>query len=275
MIVVMGLCFGGFQFEQVLLILVVSVKEVVLFGQVNVENIINDLLQFVFSVISVLNNLGGGVVIVDLCGLGLMCMFVLVDGWWYVVYDLIQVVDFNIIFVGLIDWIDIVIGGCLVVYGLDVVVGVVNFVMKCDFSGVWVNVNYCINQVGDGGILNSNILLGGNFVDGCGNVMIYFDFIKCDSILQGSCDYLCQVLVDDGNGGLIVGGLGLIEGICFVIGGVNCKFESDGSYMFYKVVIDVYNYVFSNYLQVLQKCFLMSVQMYYEVSSVFNVYVEG
>lgn len=274
-IVVTGSRLGGLQLEQASPISVVSAKEVALSGQVNVENIINDLPQLVPSVTSASNNPGGGVATADLRGLGSTRTLVLVDGRRYVAYDSTQVVDLNTIPAGLIDRIDIVTGGRSAVYGSDAVAGVVNFVMKRDFSGVRANANYRINQAGDGGTLNSNILLGGNFADGRGNATIYFDSTKRDSILQGSRDYSRQALVDDGNGGLIAGGSGSIEGTRFAIGGVNRKFESDGSYTPYKAATDAYNYAPSNYLQVPQKRFLMSAQTHYEVSSAFNVYAEG
>ena len=274
-IVVTGSRLGGLQLDQASPISVVSSQEVALSGQVNVENIIKDLPQLVPSVTSASNNPGGGVATADLRGLGSTRTLVLVNGRRYVAYDSNQVVDINTIPAGLIDRVDIVTGGRSAVYGSDAVAGVVNFVMKQDFTGVQANANYRINEAGDGGTFNTNMLLGGNFSDGRGNATLYFDYTKRDGILQGARDYSRQALVDDGEGGLIAGGSGSIEGTRFAIGGVNRKFESDGSYTPYNSATDAYNYAPDNYLQVPQKRFLMSAQTHYEVSSAFNVYAEG
>ncbi|RZM37406.1 MAG: TonB-dependent receptor [Sphingomonas sp.] len=274
-IVVTGSRLGGLQLEQASPIAIVSAKEIALSGQVNVENIIKDLPQLVPSVTGASNNPGGGVATADLRGLGSTRTLVLVNGRRYVAYDADQIVDLNTIPAGLIERVDIVTGGRSAVYGSDAIAGVVNFVMKRDFSGVQANANYRINEQGDGGTFNSNILLGGNFADGRGNATLYFDYTKRDGITQGSRDYSRQALVDDGEGGLIAGGSGSIEGTRFAIGGVNRKFETDGSYTPYNSATDAYNYAPANYLQVPQKRFLMSAQTNYEVSEAFNVYAEG
>ena len=274
-IVVTGSRLGGLQLEQASPIAIVSAKEIALSGQVNVENIIKDLPQLVPSVTGASNNPGGGVATADLRGLGSTRTLVLVNGRRYVAYDADQIVDLNTIPAGLIERVDIVTGGRSAVYGSDAIAGVVNFVMKRDFSGVQANANYRINEQGDGGTFNSNILLGGNFADGRGNATLYFDYTKRDGITQGSRDYSRQALVDDGEGGLIAGGSGSIEGTRFAIGGVNRKFETDGSYTPYNSATDAYNYAPANYLQVPQKRFLMSAQTNYEVSKSFNVYAEG
>ncbi len=274
-IVVTGSRLGGLQLEQASPIAIVSAKEIALSGHVNVENIIKDLPQLVPSVTGASNNPGGGVATADLRGLGSTRTLVLVNGRRYVAYDADQIVDLNTIPAGLIERVDIVTGGRSAVYGSDAIAGVVNFVMKRDFSGVQANTNYRINEQGDGGTFNSNILLGGNFADGRGNATLYFDYTKRDGITQGSRDYSRQALVDDGEGGLIAGGSGSIEGTRFAIGGVNRKFETDGSYTPYNSATDAYNYAPANYLQVPQKRFLMSAQTNYEVSKAFNVYAEG
>ncbi|MEG8033118.1 TonB-dependent receptor [Sphingomonas aurantiaca] len=199
----------------------------------------------------------------------------LVNNRRYVAYDSNQVVDLNTIPAALIERVDIVTGGRSAVYGSDAISGVVNFVMKKDFSGVAAGANYRINEAGDGGTFNGNLLIGGNFEDGRGNATIYFDYTKRNGILQSARDYSRQALVDDGAGGLIAGGSGSIEGTRFALGGVNRKFETDGSYTPYNASTDAYNYAPSNYLQVPQQRFLMSAQTHYEVSPALNVYAEG
>ncbi len=274
-IIVTGSRLGGDSLKQASPISVVSAKEIALSGQINVESVLKDLPQLIPSSTGASNNPGGGVATADLRGLGSTRTLVLVNNRRYVAYDASQVVDLNTIPAGLIERVDIVTGGRSAVYGSDAIAGVVNFVMKKDFSGVQANANYRINEAGDGGNFNGNLLLGGNFEDGRGNATIYFDYTKRNGILQSARDYSKQALVDDGDGNLIAGGSGSIEGTRFAIGGVNRKFEADGSYSAYNAATDAYNYAPSNYLQVPQERFLMSSQTHYEVSPALNVYAEG
>ncbi len=274
-IVVTGSRLGGDSLKQASPISVVSAREIALSGQINVENVLKDLPQLIPSTTGASNNPGGGVATADLRGLGSTRTLVLVNNRRYVAYDSNQVVDLNTIPAALIERVDIVTGGRSAVYGSDAIAGVVNFVMKKDFSGVQAGANYRINEAGDGGTFNGNLLLGGNFEDGRGNATIYFDYTKRNGILQSARDYSRQAKVDDGSGGLINGGSGSIEGTRFAIGGVNRKFETDGSYSAYNAATDAYNYAPSNYLQVPQERFLLSAQTHYEVSSALNVYAEG
>lgn len=274
-IVVTGSRLGGLQLQQASPIAVVSAQDFALSGQPNVENVLKDLPQLVPSTTGASNNPGGGVATADLRGLGSTRTLVLVDNRRYVAYDSNQVVDLNTIPAGLIERVDIVSGGRSAVYGSDAISGVINFVMKKDFSGAEVNANYRINEAGDGGTFNGNLLLGGNFEDGRGNATVYFDYTKRNGILQSARDYSRQAQVDDGEGGLIAGGSGSIEGTRFAIGGVNRKFERDGSFSAYSAATDAYNYAPSNYLQVPQERFLMSAQTHYDVSDALTVYAEG
>ncbi|MBN9981007.1 hypothetical protein JND44_14845, partial [Listeria monocytogenes] len=84
------------------------------------------------------------------------------------------------------------------VYGSDAVAGVVNFILKQDFSGVQANANYRLTGQGDGGTADVNLLVGHNFDGGRGNVTLYGDYTKRNGILQGDRSYSSQTLVDNG-----------------------------------------------------------------------------
>lgn len=84
-------------------------------------------------------------------------------------------VDVNNIFVLLIDCVEVMKVGGVFVYGVDVVVGVVNYILKCDYEGFEIFYDYIYQD----GILSDQfvcILLGGNFDGGCGNVMVVFEY---------------------------------------------------------------------------------------------------
>ena len=70
------------------------------------------------------------------------------DGKRYVSYDVNQIVDLNTIPAPLIERIDVVTGGRSAVYGSDAIAGVVNFVMKRDFEGAEINMNYSTTEQG-------------------------------------------------------------------------------------------------------------------------------
>ena len=165
-IVVTGSRIARPDLQQASPIAIVSAQELKLSGKVNVESIINDLPQLIPSTTAASNNPGGGVSTADLRGLGANRTLVLVDGRRYVSYDSNQIVDLNTVPAGLIDHVEVVSGGRSAVYGSDAIAGVINFVTKRDFSGVEANANYRINQAGDGGTFNTNLLMGGNFADG-------------------------------------------------------------------------------------------------------------
>ncbi len=274
-IVVTGSRIARPDLQQSSPISVISAKELALTGQVNIEGVLKDLPQLIPSTTGASNNPGGGVATADLRGLGATRTLVLVDGRRYVSYDSNQVVDLNTIPTGLIERVDIVSGGRSAVYGSDAISGVVNFVMKKDFSGVEANANYRITGAGDGGTANAHLLLGQNFDSGRGNVTLYLDYTKRDAILQNDRSYSRQALVDDGAGGLIAGGSGSIEGTRFAIGGVSRKFGTDGSYSAYNSQTDAYNYAPYNYLQVPQERYLISSQAHYDVSDHLTLYAEG
>ena len=274
-IVVTGSRIARPDLEQASPVSVISSRDFALSGQTNVENVLKDLPQLVPSLSGASNNPGGGVSTADLRGLGASRTLVLVNNRRYISYDSLQIVDLNTIPTGLIERAEIVTGGRSAVYGSDAIAGVVNFVLKQDFSGVEGNANYRVNEAGDGGTSDVNLLIGHNFDGGRGNVTLYVDYTNRDSVLQSDRAYSKQALVDDGSGNLIAGGSGSIEGTRFAIGGVNRKFGTDGSYSAYNSLTDAYNYAPYNYLQVPQQRLLTSGQAHYQVSEHLNFYAEG
>lgn len=274
-IVVTGSRIARPDLQQASPISIVSAQELKLSGKANVEAIINDLPQLIPSTTAASNNPGGGVSTADLRGLGAQRTLVLVDGHRYVSYDSNQVVDLNTVPAGLIDHVEVVSGGRSAVYGSDAIAGVINFVMKKNFSGVEANANYRLNEEGDGGTFNSNILLGQNFADGRGNITLYADYIKRNGVDQSARSYTRQTYTDDGEGNLVAGGSGSIPATRMALNNSQYKFNQDGSYSAYSAATDAYNYAPSNYLQVPQKRILLSGQAHFDVSDHLTLYGEG
>lgn len=274
-IVVTGSRIARPDLQQASPISIVSSQELKLSGKANVEAIINDLPQLIPSTTAASNNPGGGVSTADLRGLGAQRTLVLVDGHRYVSYDSNQVVDLNTVPAGLIDHVEIVSGGRSAVYGSDAIAGVINFVMKKNFSGVEANANYRLNEEGDGGTFNTNILLGQNFADGRGNITLYADYIKRNGVDQSARSYTKQTYTDDGEGNLVAGGSGSIPGTRMALNNSQYKFNQDGSYSAYSAATDAYNYAPSNYLQVPQKRILLSGQAHFDFNDHLTLYGEG
>src|SRR5205085_2392642 len=117
-----------------------SAEELTMTGDVNVGDRLNDLpaLRSTFSQSNSTRFIGtAGVNELDLRGLGDSRTLVLVNGKRHITYtpgDFI--VDINTIPTDLIERVDIVTGGEAAVYGSDAVAGVVNFILKNNFSGV-------------------------------------------------------------------------------------------------------------------------------------------
>jgi outer membrane receptor protein involved in Fe transport len=274
-IVVTGSRIARPDLQQASPISIVSSQELKLSGKPNVEAIINDLPQLIPSTTAASNNPGGGVSTADLRGLGAQRTLVLVDGRRYVSYDSNQVVDLNTVPAGLIDHVEVVSGGRSAVYGSDAIAGVINFVLKKNFSGVEANANYRLNEAGDGGTFNTNILLGQNFAGGRGNITFYADYIKRDGVDQSARSYTRQTYTDDGEGGLAAGGSGTIPATRMALNNTQYKFNQDGSLSSYNSATDAYNYAPSNYLQVPQKRILLSAQAHFDFNDHLTLYAEG
>ncbi|MFP5358852.1 MAG: TonB-dependent receptor plug domain-containing protein [Gammaproteobacteria bacterium] len=163
----------------------VEAQELTLTGSVNVEDVLRDLPQTLPGVTSAVNNGNPGVATVNLRGLGEARTLILIDGKRFVGYDSGGVVDLNNIPSPLIERIDVVTGGASAVYGSDAMAGVVNFVLKRNFSGVELNSTYGVTDEADGRSRDFGVTFGGNFDSGRGNAVVHFGFTNRDEVLQG------------------------------------------------------------------------------------------
>jgi len=131
------------------------------------------------------NNGSGGIATIDLRGLGPQRTLVLINGRRAVPSDLSGRVDTNAIPVALLERIDLVTGGASAVYGADAVSGVVNFVLKRNFSGVEAQTTYGISEQGDAKRYRTDLTVGANLADGRGNVALSFGTTRTNPLTQG------------------------------------------------------------------------------------------
>ncbi|HEY3811610.1 MAG TPA: TonB-dependent receptor [Caulobacteraceae bacterium] len=197
----------------------VGSQDIKLQGVQNVEDLINSLPQAMASFGAMESNGASGTATVNLRGLGDVRTLVLIDGKRVQPGDTNDpVVDLNLIPSALVDRVDVVTGGASAVYGSDAVAGVVNFIMKKDFEGLRIDVQYGFDQhdqhnsqidkavhnsatvignhidlptgsLTDGGRTSVSIVGGANAGDGNGNVTFYFNYQHSDAVLEKARDF--------------------------------------------------------------------------------------
>ena len=163
----------------------VSAEEINSSQPVAVEEIIRGLPAAIPAIGPGTNNGSGGIATIDLRGLGVNRTLVLVNGRRAVPADLLGRVDTNAIPVALIERIDLVTGGASAVYGADAVSGVVNFVLRKNFSGIEAQSSYGASERGDAKRYRSDVTVGANLADGRGNVALSFGTTRTTPLTQG------------------------------------------------------------------------------------------
>jgi outer membrane receptor protein involved in Fe transport len=90
----------------------------------------------------------------------------------------------------LIENVEIITGGASSVYGADAVSGVLNFVLRKDFEGLEVDVNY--GQINQAGQANKrvSVLAGANLLDDRLNVWAFGEYEDVDEVLVSDIDWL-------------------------------------------------------------------------------------
>ncbi|HEY5412382.1 MAG TPA: TonB-dependent receptor [Caulobacteraceae bacterium] len=111
-----------------------------------------------------------GISTASLRGLGANRNLVLADGQRLQPVNGALVVDLNSIPSAIIDHVEVVTGGASAVYGADAVSGVVNFILKKNYQGMDVDMQYGVTQAGDGQEFKASAIMGTNFADDRGNV---------------------------------------------------------------------------------------------------------
>jgi len=126
-----------------------------------------------------------GVATVDLRNLGSDRTLTLVNGRRFVAgVPGSSAVDLNVIPTQFLERVDVLTGGASAVYGSDAVAGVVNFIYKTKFDGIQADAQAGISDRGDGFDRQANLLVGKNFADGRGNIMIFGGYSKQGTVLK-------------------------------------------------------------------------------------------
>ena len=119
-----------------------------------------------------------GAATVDLRGLGTNRTLVLLDGRRAQPVDALLEIDLNTIPADAVSSIETITGGAASTYGADAIAGVVNIKLKQNFQGLEVDAQQGLSQYGDAANTKIGAILGGNFVDNKGNMMLVLDYSK-------------------------------------------------------------------------------------------------
>lgn len=91
-------------------------------------------------------------------------------------------VDFNVIPMALIDRIETIGIGGSPIYGSDAVAGTINVILKDDYEGFDITGQYGLTGEGDSEEYRFQIVTGGNFADGRGNVTLAAEYSKQEGL---------------------------------------------------------------------------------------------
>ena len=263
----------------------VTSSQIKLQGTVNVEDFINQLPQVFADQGQYLSNGSTGTANIDLRGLEAKRTLVLIDGKRLMPGDATDPVpDVNFIPPALIDHVDVLTGGASAVYGSDAIAGVVNFVMKKNFTGLQIDAETSVfesssnnSQVRQASVNGNNMfglpiqtfpsknewdgqrdsvtISGGvNSADDKGNVEFYFGKTTILPVTQGKRDYsACALATNTGNYEQYCGGSSTSTTTLFQpTSGPNSQTKyavGAGGSLSPFTNADTYNYAPSNYFQ--------------------------
>jgi outer membrane receptor protein involved in Fe transport len=218
-VVVTGSRIARPNLESAVPVTTVTAAELFETGSTSVGDLLNDLpaLRSTFSQSNSSRFLGTtGLNLLDLRGLGTQRTLVLVNGRRHVGADILANAsspDTNTFPTDLIERIDVVTGGNSAVYGSDAIAGVVNFVLKKDFTGLQFRGQGGQSFEQDGGNYYGSILAGTNFWDDRGNIAANFEYAKQEPFFASDRDNLIHqglfVVTDSDPAGSRNGGDGI------------------------------------------------------------------
>ncbi|MCH8174506.1 MAG: TonB-dependent receptor [Proteobacteria bacterium] len=164
----------------------ISAEDIRMSGEFSISDVINDipaLLSSVTSEQSIDAAFADGANVLNLRGMGSSRTLVLVNGRRHVGgLQGRSSVDIGSIPMPLVERVEVLTGGASAVYGADAVTGVVNFILKDDFEGFEIDVNYGLSEYGDGEQTAVSVVFGENFAGGRGNFTVALDIRQDDGL---------------------------------------------------------------------------------------------
>jgi outer membrane receptor protein involved in Fe transport len=160
----------------------VSSDQIQMSGEFSIADVVNDVPALLFSITSEQSIDAGadftdGANVLNLRGLGTNRTLTLVNGRRHV--SGVQgsaAVDVGSIPMELVERVEVLTGGASAIYGADAVTGVVNFIMKDNYEGFGIDVNYGQSAKGDGQQTAITATWGTNFAGDRGNIAVSVDY---------------------------------------------------------------------------------------------------
>ena len=191
-IIVTGSRIARPQIEASVPVAVISAASIQNAGHTNVLDALRDLPiagQSLGTSASNFQNSGNGQATVNLRNLGSARTLVLLNGRRSVGVPGSSAVDLNNIPVDLIDHVEIATGGASAVYGSDAVAGVVNILLKNNFTGLNLHAADGITSRGDGKTPLFSVLGGMDFADGKGHITVNAQYTKAYGVPSSARAY--------------------------------------------------------------------------------------
>ena len=221
----------------------VTAEDVVTQGVTKIEDLVNQLPQAFAAQNATVSNGATGTATVNLRGLGSSRTLVLVDGRRMPYGGVTNsAADLNQIPTAMVERVEVLTGGASAVYGSDAIAGVVNFIMKKDFEGVQVDLQYDLYQhnndfggpgavplrdviaqraetnpaqfalpddnVTDGNEVQATLTMGVSTEDGRGNITAYATYQDSKEVLERDRDYSACALAANPTTSFACGGSG-------------------------------------------------------------------
>ena len=221
----------------------VTAEDVVTQGVTKIEDLVNQLPQAFAAQNATVSNGATGTATVNLRGLGSSRTLVLVDGRRMPYGGVTNsAADLNQIPTAMVERVEVLTGGASAVYGSDAIAGVVNFIMKKDFEGVQVDLQYDLYQhnndfggpgavklrdviaqraatnpaqfalpddnVTDGNEIQATLTMGVSTEDGRGNITAYATYQDSKEVLERDRDYSACALAANPTTSFACGGSG-------------------------------------------------------------------
>jgi iron complex outermembrane receptor protein len=278
-------------------------------GVTRVEDLVNQLPQAFAAQNSTVSNGATGTATVSLRNLGADRTLVLIDGrrmGYGSPND--AAADLNQIPGQLVERVEVLTGGASAVYGSDALAGVVNFIMRRNFEGVQLDVQYGFNQhsndydgvgnlrsviagraatnpaqfalpddnVMDGYSREATLVIGTGTDDGRANVTAYLSYRNNDAVLQGERDYsTCALGGQDGAGQFTCGGSSTsFPGRFLSGGGGSWTLGPAGTFVPFSNATGQYNFGPLNYYQRPDERYSFGAFAEYEINDHAEVYAD-
>ncbi|MGX6648118.1 TonB-dependent receptor domain-containing protein [Maricaulaceae bacterium MS644] len=157
-------------------------------GELNIADVVNDIPALISSLTA--ENSVTGANSLNLRGLGGERTLTLVNGRRHVAgFRGTQAVDTGTIPRALVERVEVSTGGASAIYGADAVTGVVNFILKDDFEGVQLNLRGGVSGEGDAENYSADLLMGNNFHQGRGNIVLGITIEEDTALTHGDRDW--------------------------------------------------------------------------------------